>query len=171
MGFRYFYDLPIYRLRRDDYYRDRERYVEKLMFPAHGRQAEFVRSMAKTDPDSFAAWRSTIEHSYGGCWEFNEIVGYIRLHFLGTQVRGEYFAPSKKRIVRSRRRTFDYQTWKLAPEIDIAAPYETSQILSAIREYIQDCRRELPRRYIDDSIFEQISPHVDWQALLRRGEA
>jgi len=166
MGCVYFHDLPVYRLPREDYYKARDEYVENALFPPGTRQAESFRSMAITNPDSLVAWRSRLQDSYGGCWEFNEIIGYIRLHFLGTQVRGEYFGSSKKRIVRTRKKLLEYRTWKLAPEVFIESPQGNGEIVAAVREYIEDCRRELPRRYIDASMFEAMALYINWAALL-----
>lgn len=105
--------------------------------------------------------------TYGGCWEFNEIIGYIRLHFLGSQVRGEYFSVNKKRIVRTRTKQFEFMTWKLAPEVEIEPPYGTAEILNAIYQYIEDCRHEVRTRYIDTSKLDAIAPFVDWERLFR----
>lgn len=162
----YFYDVPVYRLPREQYYNARDDFVENALCPADTPQSELVRGMAIRDPNRFAAWRSHLEQSYGGCWEFNEIIGYIRLHFLGTQVRGEYFGLSKKRIVRTRKKLFEHKSWKLAPEVSIRAPKGNEEIIAAVHEYIEDCRRELPRRYIDASILEAVAPYIDWAGLL-----
>lgn len=148
---KYFYDLPVYRLPRAEYYAARDAFV------------------AERNPRRNDALLDHLQQLYGGCWEFNEIVGYIRLHFLGTQVRGEYHATAKQRVVRTRTKTFEYQTHKLAPEVSIASPFHTKQILEAIREYIDKCKREIPRRFVDTEKFEAIAPFVDWEALFSEG--
>lgn len=165
MGRVYFYDLPVYRLPREDYYKARDEYIENTLSPPGTRQAESFHRMAAIEPNSVVAWRSHLELSYGGCWEFNEIIGYIRLHFLGAQVRGEYFGSSRKRIVRTRKKLFEYKTWKLAPEVSIEPPQGNDEIVAAVREYIKDCRSELPRRYLDASMFEAVAPYINWVGL------
>ena len=40
---------------------------------------------------------------FGGAWKYNEIIGYIRLHFLGNQIRGEYWGVKAMCQVRTRR--------------------------------------------------------------------
>lgn len=143
---KYFFDVPVYRIPEGQYNRERDAYIE-----ANLNQNADIR-------DHF--WRS-----YGGCWQFNEIIGYIRLHFLGSQVRGEYFGVNKKRIVRTRTRTFEHLTHKLAPEVDILQPLTSESILAAVREYLENCKKELPLRHIDTVLFEVIAEHVDWRAL------
>jgi hypothetical protein len=169
MGFTYFHDLPVYRLDADAYYRDRDAYVEKSLFPPGTMQEENVRRMEALDPNSLIPWRSSLHRFYGGCWEFNEIVGYIRLHILGNQVRGEYYATGKKRIVRSRRKMFEFRTWKLVTEGFIERPYGDAEVLSAVMDYVARCREALPRRHIDSSVLEAIAPHVRWSKLVSEG--
>lgn len=167
MSDRYFYDLPVYRVSSDAYYKARDEYIENVLFPPGTINLETLRARDKADPNANSAMRSHLEHSYGGCWELNEVIGQIRLHFLGSQVRGEYFAVSKSRIARTRTKTFEYKTWKLAPEVEIDPPYGQAEILAAVRTYIDDCRRELPRRFIDTTMFETLAPHIDWPQLFR----
>lgn len=155
VGMKHFFDLPVYRLAREIYYQQRAEYVEGVLAPKNSTQTEEL------------CIRDHLERSYGGIWEFNEIIGYIRLYFLGTQVRGEYFSVSKKRVVRTRTKTFEYQAWKLAPEVDIPHPFTQETILCSIREYINACKKELPKRYIDTSMFEAIAVNVSWLSVFR----
>jgi hypothetical protein len=97
---------------------------------------------------------------------YNEIVGYIRLHFLGSQVRGEYIGVRKKRIVRTRTKIVEFHTWKPAPEVEISRPTANEGIFGAALEYIALCRKELPRRYIDTELFDLIGKHVNWLGLM-----
>lgn len=141
--------------------------MEKAIFPPSSPYTLARRRRDQADPNANAAFRDHLERVYGGCWEFNEIIGYIRLHFLGTQVRGEYFSVSRKRIVRTRTKTLEYQTWKLAPEVDIEPPYGNAEILAAVREYVDDCRHEVPQRFVDATLFEALAPYINWVAVLR----
>jgi hypothetical protein len=164
-----FYDLPVYRLSRDAYYAARDTHIEKVLFRTGTSDEQAMREREKLNPRINDAFRNHLECSFGGCWEYNEIIGYIRLHFLGSQVRGEYFAVLKKRVTKTRTKTFEYKTWKLAPEVDVEHPYGTIEVLQAIRQYIEDCKKEVPRRYIDTSRFEVLAPHVDWEGVFRNG--
>ena len=166
MGYKYFYDIPVYRIPEDRYYRERDAYIDSVLFPPNSASSPMLRQREQEQPNINARMREHLAESYGGCWLFNEIVGYLRLYFLGTQVRGEYYAPNRKRIVRSRTRVLDFQTWKLAPEVDIPLPITSVGVLEAVREYIKDCKRELPKRFIDDTLFEATCDHTDWKAVL-----
>ena len=162
----YFCDLPVYRLPEERYYAERDTFIDQIIFRSGSPDEAILRQRDRRDPKVNDMIRDHLQKTYGGCWRFNEVIGQIRLHFLGTQVRGEYFAVGKQRIVRTRTKTLEYRTWKLAPEIDIAAPYGNSEVLGAIRQYIADCQRELPKRFIDTSMFEALATQVNWVAVL-----
>ena len=161
----YFFDLPVYRLSSEAYEQELASDIDEALFPASDPTADTRRLKNQPHPRTVTRLSEHFFEKYG-CWEFNETIGYIRLHFLGGQVRGEYFDVSKKRIVRTRTKVIKYQTWKLAPEVDIEHPHGKAEILAAIRTYIEDCRREVPRRFIDTELFETLAPHVDWPAIL-----
>ena len=163
---RFFYDVPVYRLTEEKYYRDREEYVDKALFPKDLPFRDELIRRDKADSDLNLRSRGHLAESYGGPWRFNEIIGYIRLHFLGTQVRGEYYGVQRKRIVRTRRKTLLWQAWKLAWEREIPNSASSEQIYSIVLEYIDSCRSELKHRYVDASGLEKIGPHVDWKSLL-----
>ena len=167
MGCIYFYDLPVYRLSTAAYVRELDEYIDKVLFPATDPTAATRRAKG-VDPRTLTAFHQHLNTKFG-CWQYNEIIGYIKLHFLGTQVRGEYFAVQSKSIRRARTKVMEYKTWKLAPEVDIEPPCGNAEILAAIRTYIADCRREEPRRFIDATLFDTVAPHVEWRALFSSG--
>ena len=162
---RLFFDLPVYRLPREKYYRERAKFVDDVVYQTGSNIEPKLREMETKDSGCFAVTRDHLQRSFGGCWEFNEIIGYIRLHFLGSQIRGEYFAVAKKRLVKTRTKTFEWRTWKLAPEIDVEPPYGGDEVLVAVRQYIADCSREVPARFVDSEGFERLAPHINWAAL------
>lgn len=165
---RYFYDIPVYRLPEKRYYRERDEYIEGVLFPKDSPDSQSLRQGEAANPNCNIAIRDHLQHSYGGCWTFNEIIGYVRLHLLGSQVRGEYFAVRKKRIVRTRKKLLEYRTWKLAPEVEIPFPLTSHGIYGAVLEYLADCRKRLPGRYVDTELFEVIGKHVDWLGLMEQ---
>ncbi len=89
----------------------------------------------------------------------------MRLHFLGSQIRGEYFGVAKKRIVRTRTKVLESRTWKLAPEIAIPGASTSSDIFRLILEYVDRCRKELRGRYVDSELPETVGRHLDWRRL------
>jgi hypothetical protein len=158
----YFLDVPVYRLEREKYYSERTEFVDKTMYPD-----EDARKHYESHYDSKVRFQDHLETSFGGCWEYNEIIGYIRLHFLGSQIRGEYFAVNAKRIIRTRKKIFTYRTHKLAPEESISFLTSSAEIADAISRYIETCATELPNRYVDRSVFDAVARHVDWLGMAK----
>ena len=74
----FFYDLPVYRLAEEKYYRGREKYVEEALFPEGLPFRDALISRDKADPDINLHRRDDLERSYGGVWLYNEIIGYVK---------------------------------------------------------------------------------------------
>lgn len=162
---KYFFDVPVYRLAEEKYYSDQNEFIDSTLFPKDDSYSAKLRELERNDRNINIAIRDHLWRIYGGSWRFNEIVGYIRLHFLGSQIRGEYFGVKKKRIVRTRRKLLEYQTWKLAPEINIPGDSTSAEIFILIMDYVVDCKKELKGRELDTEILEFIGPYTDWRQL------
>lgn len=158
--------LPVYRLSREKYYKQRDCYIDKQMFG--GPDGDFKRKFAKENPRWFETYANHLNKIWGGCWEYNEIIGFLDLHFLGSQIRGEYFEDNKKRHVKSRKKQFEYVTHKIAPELTIDKNAINKEIEMIISNYIESCRKELSPHYIDDSAFNNLKSYVDWKSFINR---
>lgn len=90
------------------------------------------------------------------------------MYILGDQIRGEFWRVKAKRIVRSRKKVFEYDTWKLVPEIDIPEEANNVEIFCLINEYLSDCKKELKGRYIDTSRLDIIGPFIDWRSFVNK---
>ena len=161
-----FFDLPVYRLTRAEHEVECQAYIRKV-FPRGTLHGDLLHQQETSDPADYARKIDQTLNSFGNPWQFNEIVGYVRLHFVGTQVRGEYFGPKGTRVVRSRSRWrgIEFKSWKLAPEAEIDRPILAGTILAAVERYIAACRRELPRRHIDTEVFQSLAPHINWPSI------
>ena len=161
-----FLDIPVYRLQEDEYYAARSAYADAVMtehpLPT---TPESPSSASKLSPRD-AAMLDHLYQSYGGAWLYNEIIGYLRLHFLGSQVRAEYWRVQSKRIVRTRRKIFEFNHWKLAPETELPMGGTSEDIFDAVMEHVQGCKAELKGRCVDTSTLETLGPYIDWRGLL-----
>lgn len=162
---KYIYDVPVYRLSRERYYKDRDEYIRKHMYTGNPNHRKMMKDFYKKHPTRKLEAEDRLQKSYGGAWEYNEIIGYIRLHFLGTQIRGEYWGVNSKRVVRTRKKTFEYKTWNFAPEIDLHREPDSLSIFSKIIEYLEKCQKELKGRYLDTDNLKAIGPYVEWKTL------
>ena len=161
----YFYDVPVYRLSRERYYKDMDKYINKNMYSGSPNHIKMTEEFYRKEPSQKLAQEDRLQISYGGAWEYNEIIGYIRLYFFGTQIRGEYWGVNAKKIVRSRKKFFEHKTWKLASEIELHWDPDSSSIFSQILKYLERCKKELKNRYIDTRNLEVVGPYVDWKSL------
>lgn len=152
----YFFDIPVYRISPEAYQAILEAKHAGLETDVHHRFLKANLALPVHD-------RALID-SLGGSWMYNEIVGYIRLHLIGSQIRGEYFEKSNLRV--SRKVQFKYKTHKLAPELELPLTKKNADIYSVILQYLQSCKHELPKkRYLDTSIVETIGSLVNWKKL------
>jgi hypothetical protein len=165
--FKYFFDIPIYRLPELRYNSLRTRYVEQHLLGPNQAFARDVQEMHQADPAVEIESRARLQRYYGGPWVFNEIVGYIRLHFLGSQIRGELWLAKRKRFVRTRRKQIEYASHKVASEIDVPFEASNEMVFDAILRYLEASRKELRGRHIDIAGFKDIGPYVDWKRLRR----
>jgi hypothetical protein len=151
----YFFDVPIYRLPEAKYDSDRHTYIERSMADLRYEHWPIADQL-----------RSKLWKQYGGAWQFNEIIGYIRLYFCCNQIRGELWMTNAKRIVQTRRKQFAWTTWKVVPERGFPETASNLEIYIAILEYLRSAERQFKRRFIDTEMFARLGKYTDWNALL-----
>jgi len=161
---KYFADITVYRLSPERYEAEFERYLDRLYLEPMA-AATGMREWHEQNPERRNSYRERVRNYFGGGWCYNEIIGFIRLHFLGDQVRGEWWTVRAKRIVRTRRKVFEYRHWKLVYESHLPRNATNAQTFAVILGYLDRCRRELPGRYVDSRLLEEVGPFIDWQAF------
>ncbi len=109
-------------------------------------------------------------------YDYNEIIGWLKLYVLGNQIRGEYHFEvdsgdrhrTKKRINKGIRKK-QFENFGKAFEISIDKNENSKQIFSRIIEKIEHLmQKEVPfkGRVINTTKFEKIGEFVDWERLL-----
>lgn len=161
MNYRYFHDLPVYRISRDRYRQELERRV-----------ADFVEKCTDeyTTTRSIRLVRTGISEHYwkkDGSWRFNEIVGYIRLHILGNYVGGTYFSSVNSRCAKTRTKVYLHCDEPFPAGRPVPLGVNNSEILAIINQYVGDCRKRLHRRYLDDEWLDCVGPMVDWNTIIQ----
>ena len=154
----YFMVIPVYRLSETKYFSQMNEDFEKLL------SRTWDESFRQSTQGLVENWRKNHRSHYGGDWEFNEVIGHIKLFFLGSQVRGEYWGTEPRRKVKTRKKQFEFKAHKLVAEREIWD--KTSDgILAAIEEYLSRCKKELKGRHIDLREFEALKDHVNWLSV------
>jgi hypothetical protein len=166
-----FYDVPVYRLSADEYAKQREQFIIDQM-RQYLADKRMLHPGVLPEDDALAVHHSSavsfhdhLWRKYGGMWDHNEVIGYLRLHFLGSEIRAGYACVDKQRIVRSRTKQFEYQAWRLVVPTHVPRSASSQDIWAAVQEHVALCRKHLKRRYVDSSLLETIGPYVDWKAL------
>ncbi|MDY3201301.1 MAG: hypothetical protein RBQ84_10145 [Arcobacter sp.] len=157
---KYFFDVPVYRLSEQEYYLEEKNHSKKLY--------EYIYTRIDgTKRNPLVSYEKFYEESsiFRDMWRYNEIIGYIRLYILGTQIRGEYFQHKSKRIVKTRKKSFIYITHKLVSEINIMNQ-TNDEIYNSILQYLERCEKELEKKYIDIVSFKSIGQYVNWNKLI-----
>ena len=163
----YFSDIPVYRLPQERYTDEMRSFVEKKIQTTF--ECDRVsKSFSARQPNRVDDLRDHHRLTYGGVWNFNEIIGYIRLYFLGSQIRGEYWQMNGQKIRRTRRKVFERRTGKLVAEIDVPAQSTDLVICELIRGYLASCAKELKGRHLDTGCFDATAPYVRWRDLLEQ---
>lgn len=157
----YFFDIPIYRLSPEKYSIELNRYLTKKL------SSPDMSTFLKSNPKIALQNEEFFTQQFGGMWEYNEIIGYIKLYILGSQIRGEYSLVKAKRITRTRNKQFKYLSDKIEPELELPIFDSNDVIYSRILDYINNCKKKLNNRFVDTSLFEIVGPHIDWSTLIK----
>ena len=158
----YFLVILVYRLDRDKYYDQMQNHIDKIFESDN----DIVKKAFENDPNLKTQYESHLRKSYGGSWEFNEIIGYIKLYFYGTQIRGEYWKVNAKKIVKTKKKQFEFENYTLAYELTISDK-TSSGILKTVRTYIENCSKELKNCFLDMSDFDMLAPYINWESLYK----
>jgi len=89
-----FFDVPVYRLSKEEYESQQKDFIQKELKQCGGKYAE---EAYRRYPELKSKTESDLWENYGGCWLFNEIIGFIRLYFFFSEIRGEYWHTSAKK--------------------------------------------------------------------------
>lgn len=161
-----FFDVPVYRLTKEEYESRQKDFIQKEQKKWGGKNLE---EFYRLNPEYRARDESHLWNIYGGDWLFNEIVGFIRLFFCSTQIRGHYYGTNAKRIRRTRRKVFKPIGHEVTFPETIRQGNSNQEIFSLILKFLSRAQseKELKNRYIYTSILENVGPHIDWNALLQ----
>lgn len=158
------YDLPIYRLPENKYNSERDNWIDHQIYPPDTDKTK-TKNYYKNNPDALIHRKSDLFKSYGGAWRYNEIIGYLRLHLLGNQIRAELFKVDAKKIRKTRRKVLEFKTHKFSCELNISRNASSKEILTVIQQYIHNCQKQLGSHIIDKSLFENIAEYVNWREV------
>lgn len=163
---KHFIDIPVYRISLEKYQQDRDKYIEEQMYGKPPDIDYEMKEFHKRNPEMKKQFEQHLWQRYGGSWHFNEIIGWIQLYFLGSQIRGVYSSVTAKKIMRTRKKIYEFKTDKIVSEMDIPPSASNPEIFKIVQSYLAECRKVLRRRHLDTSRLEIIGPYLDWRGLI-----
>lgn len=160
-----FFDIPVYRLAQGEYEAEQKAFIQQQI--SEGGAA--FEEVCRRDQKQIKFWETHFLEIYGGGWRFNEIIGFIRLHFFFTQIRGEYWRVTAKKITRTRKKLFAFFDPKVTFEEEVPTGSTNAKIFALIQKYLARAQseRHLKKFYIDKSVFENVGPHIDWNGMMK----
>jgi len=139
------FELPVYRLEEDKYNESLREHIDK--------HSQMSADYSRKD--------------YGGDWQYNEIIGFLRFYVSGKrQIRCEFWETDAKIKVRTRKKRFiltsdSYCTQNFNP----SASNEDLKI--TIQNCIDHCKGNLgSKRHVDERLFRETFDYIDWSSLL-----
>ena len=160
----YLFDIPIYWCEEAVF---NARYEKKLKTYEEREKKDLRAKGLEYEPseDDRRLSHSILWEKSMGPWRFNQIVGWVRVHRFGNQLRGEYWSIKAKRFgwqLRKNRFVHQGKAFEIWPD-----DKETSeQIFNRMRQRLQTFAKELTGRVIDLESFENSGRFVDWLRLL-----
>ncbi|GEM_PF-1778854 len=151
------FELPIYRVSEDEYYKSFNDFYEKRKIPHNDSLYE-------------ENLNQNLLKEYGGHWKYNEIIGYLIFYkyvdyFIS--INCFYYKVNKKRITKTRTKQFipvDDKIYK----ITINSSFDNQIIAGEITDMVNYCSNlpDIRKKYIDRKIFDNTVNCIDWRALL-----
>lgn len=104
---------------------------------------------------------------------YNELVGAIEVHRVGTQLRADYWYSEKERVIAgSKQKTPIRWCGKLLEKHYGQTKMSSHEIFSDFRAALIAAisgSGRLKRRWVDLEAFDRCGPHVDWRGVLELG--
>lgn len=169
---KYFFEIPVYRCSPQKFERETATLIlnTRLKFKTH--KGIF------TNEEIELKIAQSIERQYY-CYEFNEVIGWIRLYVLGSQLRGRYYyesSPSnpvehKKKITRGiRKKRFTCSEGDIL-QLSIFKDSPSKDIFLALIDELgrlNDRDPDFKSRYIDLTQLRNVGTLIDWSGVMKQ---
>jgi hypothetical protein len=160
----YLFDVAVYREAKDRFYARVRARVEQRLYAA-------IDAFGLDRAALGSTVSSITEHVHGEMhspWNFNQIVGWIQVYTMHTQIRGELWWTTERKVrTRPVKRRFRaegkaFEHWVFGDETD-------EQISSDVLAHLQGCLKGPPYRrgiHVDTEGFENLASAIAWRKLL-----
>jgi hypothetical protein len=162
-------ELPVYRCTEEQHYRDQKCRCDAAVQPIK----QSLQTVPNISPERVAQELEDFRNSWlqreEYMWDFNEVVGWIRLYARAGSIGASLFVVNQRVSKSMVRKRFVWDSSNFL----VMSVYENqsnSEIFRNLKELVIDesHSRFKGRRYIDIGVLDIIGPHLDWAALTRR---
>jgi hypothetical protein len=160
----YIFDVPIYRKSKNDFKAE-----------INAEFAKHVEWMISSDPhqrplnsETKIRGKDSIVRKYGGPWQFNQIIGWLRLFAEGYTIGGHLWWVDAQRL---NRRMLNKRLKLITPSDVLHVRFlneSSTELFNKLLERFTAMTKEskYKNRYIDLDVFCRVGPIIDWRALL-----
>ncbi len=160
MNIKYLFDIPIYWCDGEEFNNKYDQNLNKYMGNIENLSDYSLNS------DIRLLIESTFWKNYIAPWRYNQIVGWIRIYKLESQIRGELWFINAKRFSRNLRKK-QFSLHGEAFEISIWPEQNSNQIFKSILKACIGFRNNFIRNiFLDMENFNELGKYVDWRKLM-----
>ena len=151
------FEIPVYRILEERYYKEMREYIEKIKkeFDERFLNESYVNKYSRK--------------KFGGSWDYNEIIGYLKIYRWGSQIRVYHWETDSKRKVRKGRKRFrqvadNYCCYPIYKNDD-----DNIKFIKIMKEVVEQCKDIIKERnkkfYVDTRIFDSVVDYINWKDL------
>ena len=165
---KYFFEIPIYRCTYENFVSDLDKLEKKI--------CEELEPMYKGSPEKLKEVKKITYEYKSYPYEYNEVIGWIKLYIMGSQIRGEYYFETNPNDPRETKKRFNkgirkkrFGFYGKAFELSINKESNSNDISALLLERIKELNKTnqlFKKRYIDIRQLESITHFIDWKTLI-----
>jgi len=162
----YIFDIPVYRCRKERYYIEMGEAVEKhkkecFEWPGFSRKR-------KSSRETLSRVEADVRTAFGGAWEFNQIIGWVRLFPENNGLGAHVWFVEGRRLTRKMRKLFRLQAMSSCPLNYSPPPADSLQIFRDLLKGLEDMAKQRPLKehYLDLSVLRRTAPFIDWRRMI-----
>jgi hypothetical protein len=158
-------ELPVYRCTEEQYYREQD-----ADYKSAAQEYERILQRAGHTPKGVAEQMKAFRIGWKRYpWDFNEVVGWIRLYVRAESIGAALFVVKTKISRNMARKKFAWDSSNFI-EIPVSEGQSSAEIFDVLRNSIiaENLRRFKGKRYVDTGILDVLGPYVDWVVLTQR---
>lgn len=148
-----FFEIPIYRCTIEKHSEETQRNYQKFAKKCYQKSEEDMRDFFYTN-----LWHP---------WKYNDVIGFLNLHILGSQLRAELWKVDKKKY-NGGITLKPFKNNGKSLELNIPKDLNSKQIFDFILKKLEKLnKKEFKKRHLDLEAFIRVGEFIDWKDLIK----